>query len=368
MICDINGNVIVTPSEGGSGGGLPWYKATDYGVSTESADNTANFQALIDMVAGAGGGTIYVPNGKYKFLASSAVYASGGTGGPKIILKTKPYVSIIGESAAGCIFDMSGKDSGVSFMGYWGTTDGCRFENFTVDLGNYTPGGYTTADKALIHKNVKNSVFRNLRLLNTPATALGIDYLQNVIIDSIYCYRCGYHWDGGGSGGAGIGIGTGSARNENIIIQNCICDGCGHFGIFVEDQAGAFAEGGRTDGNEPRGQIICNNIVRNSIFYGIGVRGGQNVLVTGNVVYDSLGGLYVDAGAKEIVFSNNLVQNCTEAGFNFGEETAHACDSIVVANNSFFDNAIAIKKTVAPTNPKISGNIFVGNAVDEENA
>ena len=367
MIYDIDGKLITFSTGEDSSNSLSWYNVTDYGVSVDNVDNTAAFQALIDMLEELGGGTIYVPNGTYTFLASSAVYASGGTGGPKIILKTKPYVSIIGESAGGCIFDMSGQDNGVSFMGYWGTTNGCRFENFTIDLANYTStGSYTTADKALIHKNVRNSVFRNLRLLNTPATALGIDYLQNVIIDSIYCYRCGYKWSGSGSGGAGIGIGTGSAKNENIIIQNCICDSCGHFGIFVEDQAGAFAVDGRTDGNDPRGQIISNNIIRNSRFYGIGVRGGQNVIVSNNVVYDSLGGLYVDAGAKEIMFSNNLVQNCSEAGFNFGDETATSCGNIVVMNNSFFDNAVAIKKTVAPTNPKISGNIFIGNTVDEE--
>lgn len=365
MIYDINGKLITLPN--GNGSSLPLYNATDYGLSVDNVDNTNAFQSLIDMVNANGGGTIYIPNGKYTFSATNTQYLSGGTGGPKVIIKPKPKVSFVGESASGVVFDIVGSNNNVSFMGYSGGLDGVIYENFTVDYKNYiSTGSYTTGEKALISKNITNSVFRNLRLLNTPATALGIDYLHNVIIDGIYCYNCGWKWTGNGSGGAGIGIGTGAKRDENIIITNCICDGCGHFGIFVEDQAGAFATDGRTDGNEPRGQIISNNIIRNSKFYGIGVRGGQNVLVTNNVVYDSLGGLYVDAGAKEIMFTNNLVQNCTEAGFNFGDETARTCESIVVKDNSFFDNAVAILKTVAPTNPQINNNIFVGNTVDEQ--
>lgn len=38
---------------------------------------------------------------------------------------------------------------------------------------------------------VSNSVFRNLKLIGTPSTALGIDDLKNVIIDAVDCYECG---------------------------------------------------------------------------------------------------------------------------------------------------------------------------------
>ena len=46
---------------------------------------------------------------------------------------------------------------------------------------------------------------------------MGIDMLDNVVLDSIYVYQGGRQWAYGGGGGAGIGIGTGLWENENAV-------------------------------------------------------------------------------------------------------------------------------------------------------
>lgn len=52
---------------GGAGYGLGWYNVRDYGATGDGVtDDRAALQALIDLVATAGGGTIYFPPGRYR--------------------------------------------------------------------------------------------------------------------------------------------------------------------------------------------------------------------------------------------------------------------------------------------------------------
>ena len=223
---------------------------------------------------------------------------------------------------------------------------------------------YTSGGKAFGMKAIRDCVFRDLRLLNTPSTSLGIDMLDNVVIDSVYIYRGGREWHDNKPGGAGIGIGTGKWANENYIIRNCICDSCGHFGIFLEDQ-GLFR--GQTR-NYPEGPAVTGNIVRNGRGYGIGIRGGKNVLVTGNNLYENLGGFYLDYGANNVMISGNLVAESGEAAVKFGTEDVRSgfdgfvCESIVVAGNTFVDNAVAVLTLRAPVGSHIADNYSIGSA------
>ena len=350
-----------------------FYDCTHYGVVTTSDDNTAAMQALIDLVHENGGGVIWIPIGVYKFDSINSAYNM--TDNITTLLEAKSNVSIIGESISGSVLKVTGNTAQGAGLFCQNSVHsgeiltGCTYQNFTVDMSEASLTTYTHRGKAFYYSGIKDCVFRDLRLLSTPSTSLGIDMLDNVVMDSIYVYEGGRQWTDGGNGGAGIGIGTGKWQNENYIIRNCVCDSCGHFGIFLEDQ-GIFSAA--KDRNYPKGQIIANNVIRNGRNYALGVRGGKNVLVTGNNAYENKGGIYTDYGAENIVFSGNLIQGCTDAGFNYGDEMSkvnnanYPCKNIVVTGNTFFDNAVGIKKTHTPENCQEVNNIFLNNTADTE--
>lgn len=345
-----------------------YYNCTNYGVVPGSSDNTAKFQELVDLVYEAGGGTIWIPCGTYVF--DTELSSVDLTGNITTLVEMKSGVSLLGESLTGTVLKVIGqtKDGCGLFcqnsVHSGEVLSGCNAQNFTVDMSEASLTNYTHRGKAFYYSGIKNSVFRDLRLLETPSTSMGIDMLDNVVLDSIYVYKGGKQWTYGGNGGAGIGIGTGKWKNENYIIRNCICDSCGHFGIFLEDQ-GIFSSA--KDRTYSKGQIICNNVVRNGRHYGLGIRGGQNVLITGNNLYENKGGIYADYGAKNVMVSNNLIQGSTEAGFNYGNEsTDYACENMAIINNTFVDNSVGIKKTLTPTNCTENGNVFINNTTNTQ--
>lgn len=345
-----------------------YYNCTNYGVVPGSSDNTAKFQELVDLVYEAGGGTIWIPCGTYVF--DTKLSSVDLTGNITTLVEMKSGVSLLGESLTGTVLKVIGqtKDGCGLFcqnsVHSGEVLSGCNAQNFTVDMSEASLINYTHRGKAFYYSGIKNSVFRDLRLLETPSTSMGIDMLDNVVLDSIYVYKGGKQWTYGGNGGAGIGIGTGKWKNENYIIRNCICDSCGHFGIFLEDQ-GIFSSA--KDRTYSKGQIICNNVVRNGRHYALGIRGGQNVLITGNNLYENKGGIYADYGAKNVMVSNNLIQGSTEAGFNYGNEsTDYACENMAIINNTFLDNSVGIKKTLTPTNCTENGNVFINNTTNTQ--
>lgn len=230
----------------GSGGNADqsgvYYIATDHGVRPDVEDNTAAMQKLIDTVHDYGGGIIWLPIGEYRFDSANSVPENSDF---RTILTPKSGVSIIGESLSGTVIQVYGHtEKGASWLAnYIADRDdksvklsGCTYRNFTIDMSEATVAEYSSTGKALGMKALRDCIFRDLRLLNTPSTALGIDMLDNVVIDSVYVYRGGREWQPGGQGGAGIGIGTGKWENENYVVRNCLCVECGHFGIFLEDQ------------------------------------------------------------------------------------------------------------------------------------
>ena len=351
---------------GGNVSGAVYYNCQDYGVIPGSSDNTDAMQALIDLVHENGGGVIWIPIGVYTFDSANSSYDM--TSNITTLLEAKSHVSILGESLSGSVLKVTGNTTQGAGLFCQNSVhsgeilEGCSYQNFTVDMSEASLTTYTHRGKAFYYSGIKDCVFRDLRLISTPSTSLGIDMLDNVVMDSIYVYEGGRQWTDGGNGGAGIGIGTGKWKNENYIIRNCVCDSCGHFGIFLEDQ-GIFSAA--KDRNYPKGQIISNNVIRNGRNYALGVRGGKNVLVTGNNLYENKGGIYTDYGAINIVFSNNLIQGCTEAGFNYGNEMSvvngadYPCENIVITGNTFVDNATDIKKTHTPVNSQEVNNIFL---------
>lgn len=345
----------------GAGGNIV-YNALDYNISSASEDNTPAMQTLINTINTNGGGIIYLPVGTYKFKTSGTALNAMN----ESALVAKSNVSIIGESLTGTIIKMTGNtNSGYTWLGYYNSTtpiEGCTYSNFTVDAEECTITTYSHRGKAFFYHNVKNCVWRDLILRKTPATALGIDMLDNVVIDSVYCDNCGREWSEGGEGGAGIGIGTGLYTNENYVIRNCICVGCGHYGIFLEDQ-------GRFDSSytykHSKGASIVNNIVRGTKNYGIGLRGGKNIIIANNQSYENTnGGLYLDYGCHDVDINNNLIIDNTGNGIlietSIGSQNVN---NVLIQSNHIQGNRVGINMSSATENMKYFNNILQNNTV-----
>ena len=351
-----------------------YHNVLDYGITQDADDNSLKFQQMVDELSQNGGGTIYVPIGTYKFDTSNGQYIEG-TGGCKCCIKAKSNVSIVGESLTDSVFKMTGHSSqGVCMFGYNSATnktpiEGCTYRNFTVNGEECTIDTYSSDGKAFFYQYVKNCVWRDLRLIGTPATSLGIDFLDNVVIDSIYCYESGRIHADNSPGGAGVGIGTGAWENENFIVRNCICDNCGHFGIFLEDQH-IFGDAAHRTPTYPKGVIIANNICRNGRNYGFGVRGGQHVIFDGNEAYENAnGGFFSDYQNKSIVIQNNLIRDNTGNGICLGNEKPGiletSFENVTIKDNVVIGNKTGINIGQKTTNLNLIDNIVRDNTVKD---
>lgn len=351
-----------------------YHNVLDYGITQDADDNSLKFQQMVDELSQNGGGTIYVPIGTYKFDTSNGQYIEG-TGGCKCCIKAKNNVSIVGESLTDSVFKMTGHSSqGVCMFGYNSAAnktpiEGCTYRNFTVNGEECTIDTYSSDGKAFFYQYVKNCVWRDLRLIGTPATSLGIDFLDNVVIDSIYCYESGRIHADNSPGGAGVGIGTGAWENENFIVRNCICDNCGHFGIFLEDQH-IFGDAAHRTPTYPKGAIIANNICRNGRNYGFGVRGGQHVIFDGNEAYENAnGGFFSDYQNKSIVIQNNLIRDNTGNGICLGNEKPGiletSFENVTIKDNVVIGNKTGINISQKTTNLNLIDNIVRDNTVKD---
>lgn len=351
-----------------------YHNVLDYGITQDADDNSLKFQQMVDELSQNGGGTIYVPIGTYKFDTSNGQYIEG-TGGCKCCIKAKNNVSIVGESLTDSVFKMTGHSSqGVCMFGYNSAInktpiEGCTYRNFTVNGEECTIDTYSSDGKAFFYQYVKNCVWRDLRLIGTPATSLGIDFLDNVVIDSIYCYESGRIHADNSPGGAGVGIGTGAWENENFIVRNCICDNCGHFGIFLEDQH-IFGDAAHRTPTYPKGAIIANNICRNGRNYGFGVRGGQHVIFEGNEAYENAnGGFFSDYQNKSIVIQNNLIRDNTGNGICLGNEKPGiletSFENVTIKDNVVIENKTGINISQKTTNLNLIDNIVRDNTVKD---
>ncbi len=257
--------------------------------STNSADmkkNTTNLQNAIDKVSENGGGIVYLPAGTFYF-AQGGIAAHGnedyaircrnnvhlkGAGtneNSASVTILKPYYN---NSKADGGMDMfyfnNYADTGYNDDGKDVTPETKRdvtytdmnnkkvtlksqtvylidadFSDFIVD-GDSSRGGikkcggtYKTDGKGFMINLFKDCDWNNVVVKNTDATGFGVDCPLNSTMTNCKAINCGkaaVQTDGGASG---FGIGTGYAKDESLIITNCVAINNKKFGFFFEHQS-----------------------------------------------------------------------------------------------------------------------------------
>lgn len=274
-------------------------------------------QKTVDTLSTMGGGTVIIPPGTYKVARSSPT--------SEYCILWKSNVSMKGSGIGKTIFKIGNREDTDLYTFIYRLTKAnpitnCDFSDFTVDMSEManetTP--YSHKGKAFYIQGQIGGTYERLELISTPSTALGIDFIKDVKIDKVICKNCGRLWHldytsstgthlEEGPGGAGIGIGTGYLDDESCIVSNCICDGCGHYGIFFEHQA---LFGVSTYTKVAKNVIIHNNIIKNGRFHGIGIRGGNTYNINNNLIYDNEGdGINLNSGEKASNLETLTVKN-----------------------------------------------------------
>lgn len=320
------GEVVVTIPGGGSSApstsrnaltGL-WHLGGYTGYDpTGAADQTALLQSVVDEVAAAGGGTIYIgPQTAGKTLlkiAGTVIWKS------RVSLKgsDRSQVALVGTGTGAVIRAAIGDGTSASTP----ITD-VDFSDFEIDGAAQTaPGGtYSSATKGIFIQHMKRVSFRRLHVHDTAATGLGVDHLyEGCVFHDNVVMNCGRLNDGTGPGGSGIGLGTAQTTDdEPFTVHGNYCVGNKRYGIFVEAQD---VSGTGTFATFTRGGRITDNYVRTSQV-GIG-----------------------DSGQRNLLIAHNDVQLCTTAGIavDYGSFTkGRPGYDGVIADNMIYRNAVGI--------------------------
>lgn len=315
-------------------------------------DNYINFQKAIDECYLNGGGNLYLPKGNYK-ISESLVW--------------KTNVSLIGDGMLSSIIYIVNSNRGKSCITYDvnyttmqnGIYENCNFRDFGINGINVnTTGKFHVGDKAIFIQKMRNCTFTRLYLCDTGATALGVDFLDKVVIDNIMVERAGRLASLSDIGASGIGIGTNGLLEENFIITNCICNNCGKYGIFVEGQ---FNDGLGLEGHNSKGMIVANNITRKNR-HGLGILGCNYVTLSNNISYENeyhglkiynsnylkindnilnengYHGISMDElGCKEIDINGNTISKNKRNGISI-DTSSKKFEKIILSNNTINEN------------------------------
>lgn len=335
-------------------------------------DDQSALQAIVNYMDSIGGGTIFLPPGKYK-LSSPITW--------------KTNVSLIGSGVGISVII----PYGVGFSAIYGigslnnTYDDCTFKDFEIDCSNLGDSSkpYNVSEKGMYIQYMLRPKFINVYIHDAPATGFGCDFLQDALFSGCVANNCGRLFGiNGGSliGGSGIGIGTGVWEYENIYIIGCTANNNGNFGIFVEYQLG-------TSTYYSRGTHIMACTANNNGQSGICDKGVDELKVIGcrmedntndgfQIVDAAIGGLFEGNtvrgnGQYGVHFYANTVQGFyTIRGNKIYNNTKHGVvvpydiPNISILENEIYNNgAVGIELNGSATDINVSNNDIYNNGI-----
>lgn len=291
------------------------YDIRDYGADTASEDNSPQIQAAVDAAYAAGGGTVFIPAGTWNVKRNTDTTWFGA----KCAVKLFSNVSLIGESMETAILRPNDGNQNAAVISATQTLENSRIAYLRIEM-SHLPASATIAEKGIYSQNLIDCMIDHIHVNGSNGTGIGVDLLQSCIIDHNVITHCGRGWMVGkhlGCSGIGIGAGTMSAPEHqltemSIVSNNFILDS-GQFGIFYEHQGMNVETEQPTafGGTRFAEVIICDNVLRNTTWKGIGIVALQGVQVHGNVIHGAQqDAIEVSKWTSDCSIRGNTAINC----------------------------------------------------------
>jgi parallel beta-helix repeat protein len=305
----------------------------DFGaVGDGVADDTAAIQAALD----SGAGTVYIPEGSYKISAQ---------------LSVSDNTTVCGSGKSTYIKTVDGGINAFYIYGKSGVTIQ-DMQITTISQTNYT--AYKCG--VLIYSNSSNCLVENVSVFNWGWSGVCIWGSSNCIVRG-----CRFSsWFGTADTDRSC-IHIRETSNYNVV-ENNYCLASSEHGIFVQDPY---------TNSTPTGNIITNNVVKNSLYAGIIVyvttAYNTQTLVSGNHISDIVGsansnlnghGIYIQSAGGSVV-TNNIISNCCQQTTNFETQVVAAIgvstgDTIVYPTGSISEVVVSNNSITAQRGPAIS--------------
>ncbi|MEX5433226.1 glycosyl hydrolase family 28-related protein, partial [Klebsiella michiganensis] len=209
----------------------------DYGWDPSSQEDARQViqRAIRDMARNTYGGVIYLPPGIYRLSS---------------FLTPAPNVSIIGAGTGKTILMPYGSYSALQF-----TTSPTNpvpeltdfvYSDFEVDCQDQVlpDEGYLPRTKGLYFNFYRRGHLHRLRVRNSGATGIGIDFARDSAITECVVENFGRLAPSGNdnpAGASGLGLGAGGTQSEPLYVAGNFCRNGKNFGIFLEKQHGTNA-------------------------------------------------------------------------------------------------------------------------------
>lgn len=152
-----------------------------------------------------------------------------------------PKSGVILDGLGMGITSLKGYGTNYAILDSHGTKDSPIYDfvlsNMKIDGTNLIDPSYSPNTKGVYMTYLVRALFKNLHIFNTPATGLGVDFLQDSLIFNVIAEKCGRQAYAGAVGANGIGIGTGLlSEKETLVIMACQAINNGNNGIMFENQ------------------------------------------------------------------------------------------------------------------------------------
>ncbi|MDI3564779.1 hypothetical protein [Bradyrhizobium sp. Arg816] len=380
-------------------------------------DDSAAIGAAVVAAGTNGGGLVVLGNGTSMITTqiNPVAYNSGNWPSNVSLTGQSRSASVLRWASPNSMADTAGNRAVIySIHGaHSAALHDCNFEKFAIDMGAAIDSPYNyngTAMRLVMNRNV---TIRDVKFVGTPATCLGVDNPQRLLITGCLFENCARL---GVTGGGSIAL----LLNENVrdpesfIVSNNQIFNSGCFGVMWENFFTTSANPTISDDNaivignyiyydafQPNntmvygiqdaggwGSQIIGNVIKGpsantTQFVGIGMAagdkttfntgGGQTLRIADNTVIGMGTPIYLlTAGSKDIIVDGNFVTQggrSTTGGIainNNADGTSRAMNNVNIRNNVCFGNAGAgICSTLGPatanTNWTIQNNTCFNN-------
>jgi|GEM_PF-1412089 hypothetical protein len=256
------------------------FNAIDFGAKADGVhDDSKAINDAISAAADAGGGTVDFPRGIYRCMAirPKSMVTLQGSGWGETVLKG---------------FDDKSNNAIVDGTGYYSQANPLtEFNIYDLELDGRDMNrvGYHYNRKGIGNQWIRNSIFHNVFVHDTPATGIGTDFTINVYFSNCLVKDCGTNGKvGNGIGSNGFGIGVGDVT-EVVVFSGCQALGIANNGFTLEAQVTqGVGYASITDCYTER----CGNA-------GYSNSGSQGVTIDGCTDNGSKYGVYISANASK---------------------------------------------------------------------